>query len=148
MEARIYDYPDENYESAYSMTRPSGTSTKNLFLMARNNNGTADGFTPGSRCYEFQVWNESSQQIMHLLPVREKTGVDPKVGMYDVVNDTVFWSATEANFLAGPDLSNAEVSVKVNGSWETGTPYIKVNGSWEEATDVYIKVNGNWESAV
>ena len=85
---------------------------------------------------------------MHLLPVREKTGVDPKVGMYDVINDQVFWSASDANFLAGPDLSNASVNVKVGGTWYQGTPYIKVNGTWEEATDVYIKVNGTWETAV
>jgi len=146
----IYDEPDEEYSSS-GESSSSGTqlATKNFYIVCRNNNGTPGGYFEGARIYELTMYDEQNLQSMaFFVPVREKTGVDPKVGLYDTVSDTVFWSKTTTNFLAGPDLNSTEVNVKVNGAWYSGTPYIKVNGSWEEATDVYIKVNGNWESAV
>lgn len=36
------------------------------------------------------------------------------------------------------------IYIKVNGSWQEGTPYIKINGSWQEGTP-YIKVNSSWQ---
>lgn len=144
-------YNDNEYLGAYvTIPGSAATATKNLYLLGRNNNGTADGFATGSRCYEFNIFdvNNNDENLMHLLPVREKTGLTPKVGMYDIINNTVYWSNTSTNFIAGPDLSAANIYIKAGGSWYSGTPYIKVNGSWEEASDVYIKASGSWESSV
>lgn len=125
-------------------------STKNLYVLCRNNNGTAGNFAIGSRCYELIITNayNNDEVVAHFYPVREKTGLTPKVGLYDIISNTVFWSATTTNFLAGPDLSAANIYIKAGGSWYSGIPYIKVNGSWEEASDVYIKASGSWESSV
>lgn len=145
----IFDLPDEDYASS-GKSSATGTqlATKNLYIGCRNNNGSPAGYVEGARIYDFNMYDEQNlESKAQFVPVREKSAT-PKVGLYDTVSDTVFWSKTTTNFIAGPDLNTTEVSVKVSGSWKTGTPYVKVNGSWEEATDVYIKVNGTWESAV
>lgn len=43
--------------------------------------------------------------------------------------------------------SGPEMSVKVGGSWKTGTPYVKVGGVWKQADAVYVKVNGVWKQS-
>lgn len=40
------------------------------------------------------------------------------------------------------------ISVKINNSWKSGTPYVKVNGAWKQAIAVYVKVNGTWKQSV
>lgn len=144
-----YASPFIELDASTTIPGSAATSTKNLYLLCRNGNGTAGGFATGSRCYEFNVIDVNTDTVIaHFFPVREKSGLTPKVGLYDIIRDAVFWSYTTTNFIAGPDLSAANVYVKSGGSWHSGTGYIKVSGSWEEASDVYIKANGSWESSV
>ena len=127
------------------------TTGYNTFIMGRNNEGTAAGFATGCKLYSIRFYDVSDDSdIFNGIPVREKTGVDPKVGLYDTVTDTVFWSASATNFVAGPDVGGGggvKIYVKVGGAWTLGDPYIKVNGQWEPADNVYIKTGGNWEPA-
>lgn len=39
-------------------------------------------------------------------------------------------------------------SIKIDGSWKAGAPYVKVNGVWKAATAAYVKVNGAWKECV
>ena len=135
-----------------SATRSGSTNTSNnVYLLARNGNGTADYFAMGSRISEFALYAsyDDPDPYLHLVPVREKVDVNPRVGMYDLVAGTVIWSSGSAGLIAGPDLTaGLTAKVKVNGSWEEGTPYIKVSGSWEQAADIKIKVSGSWEDTI
>lgn len=36
------------------------------------------------------------------------------------------------------------ISIKNNGNWSNGVPYVKVNGGWQGAKQVYSKINGVW----
>ena len=139
---------DTSYSSAQRNTPTQAqTATKNLFLMARNNNGSAGGYAVGSRLYSLSIHNEvsSSQSdlIAEYIPIREKTGSSPKVGLYDTVSDAPLWSGT--NFVAGPDIvaTTNTVRVNVNGTWVEGVPYVNVNGTWCEGK-TYVNVNGTW----
>lgn len=147
---------EQSVSKQISWPSSSVTSTEDAYLLAMNNNGTASSFGVGHRIYSFKVFetNPDSPQydtyIRDFVPVREKTGLTPKVGMYDVVNDVIYWSASATNFVAGPDVGGGggvQIYVKVGGTWKLGDPYIKVNGNWEPADNVYIKTGGNWEPA-
>lgn len=139
--------------SSYCSIPTSATNaTINTFIMARNNSGSATGYAVGSRLYEIRIFdprNDTETDVFHGIPIREKTGLTPKVGLYDLVTDAPFWSATATNFVAGPDIGGGgtQIYVKVNGTWVLGDPYIKVNGNWEPAENVFIKTGGNWEPA-
>ena len=43
-----------------------------------------------------------------------------------------------------PEIAQARVRIKVNGSWQNAQVYIKVNGAWTKAKKVLIKDSGTW----
>lgn len=141
----IYDYPDENVTLTNSREYPAAaTAVKNLYLFARNANGTVANKAPaGTRLYSFEVtnWMQGADYLFQLKPVREING--SRVGLYDTVSDTAFWAAT-SNFIAGPDISSAsKLWIRQSGTWNSGTPYIRQSGSWTAGTP-YIKQSGSW----
>lgn len=143
----VYDWPDDNTEYYTTREYPNAaTAVKNLYLFARNSNGTVASKAPaGTRLYSFQVVNyflsSEEQLIMSLTPIREKNGT--RVGLYDTVNDTAIWAAT-SNFIAGPDIGSAsKLWIRQSGSWNSGTPYIRQSGSWTAGTP-YIRQSGSW----
>lgn len=145
----VADYPDENTSYSENRSYPSAANaTKNLYLMARNNNGSVVyQAQQGTRLYLFEVHNYvvpgSNDMRYKMVPVREKTVTDPKVGMYDIVSDRVLWSPV-SNFVAGPDVRNAsQLWIRQSGNWNSGTPYIRQSGTWTAGTP-YIKQSGSW----
>lgn len=143
----IYDWPDENTTYTNSRSYPSAaTATKNLYLFARNNNGTLANVAPaGTRMYAFEVVNwlgdPGDQQRFEMVPIREKNGT--RVGLYNTVTDTAHWAAV-SNFIAGPDIGgSSKLWIRQSGTWNSGTPYIRQSGSWTAGTP-YIRQSGSW----
>ena len=70
----------------------------NMYLFARNNNGTVDSFA-SCKIYEFS-YNDGTQNI-HLIPCRRNS--DNVLGMYDTVSGTFYTNAGTGTFTSGSD---------------------------------------------
>lgn len=144
----LEDYLDPEQGDSYSTNvvyPAAATSTRNMYVLAKNNNGAVANIAPaGTRLYKFKASNDiTSEEFFDLVPIRENTDSNPKVGMFNLKNNTAIWAKT-SNFIAGPDLdSGSHIWIRQSGSWSEGTPYIRQSGSWA-AGKPYIRQSGTW----
>ena len=93
-------------------TNSSLQANSRLFLFARNNNGSADLFTPNTKIYNFRV---SVDGIMkrNMIPcycledVVNAAGVTVPAntaGVYDIVEGKFYTNAGIGSFIVGPDI--------------------------------------------
>ena len=93
-------------------TNSSLQANSRLFLFARNNNGSADLFTPNTKIYNFSVTVDGIT-MCNMIPcycleaVENYTGVTVPAntaGFYDVTRAKFYTNAGTGNFIVGPDI--------------------------------------------
>ena len=125
----------------------SGTCTRNLYLLARNNQGSVAGCVQGNRLYSMNIYNSyaSGTLLYDFVPCIRKA--DNKVGVFDTVNETFYTSPTGA-FTYGKIISDTNpFYLKVNNEWKMCDVYLKVNNEWKK-TKPYLKVNNEWKETI
>jgi hypothetical protein len=76
-------------------TPTSSAGTLTFFTAASTSSSTY----LAAKVYEISVY-EGEEMVMHLIPVQRSS--DGKVGFYDTVNNTYYFSQTSTDFIAGP----------------------------------------------
>ena len=96
---KIYKDDTSFASSTIVGTGESTVSAVNLYLFARNNNGTASQFAT-YKLREFIIHTDSTctSKIIHLVPVLDPNGV---ACLYDIVNKQYLRNGGSGNFIAG-----------------------------------------------
>ena len=116
-----------------------GSNNYHLLLFGQTYGGATVASNLSSvRLYYLNIYNKG---IMVRAFVPCKRNSDNKIGLYDLVEDKFYQSATSTALLAGSTTTNT-------GNWVKGKTYFKKNGQWVKAKKVYRKVNGVWKIGI
>lgn len=129
-----------------SMSQSStATTTRNLYIMARNNEGSVSTYGD-HKIFYLNIGTYGSDDYVHkFIPAMRKS--DNAVGLYDTVTESFYGNAGNGTFSYGKIVNYNKLRIKINGDWIEGTPFIKADGEWKEGTP-YIKTNGEWKEGI
>lgn len=120
----------------YMATTHSNTSTVTLALGAYHNEDGTYVNIANMKIYYYYLY-ENDVLIRAWIPCyRNSDGV---AGLYDIVNNQFYSSASGTNYGVGPVVSG--------GFWIDGRVYGKANGTWTAAVNTYAKSSGAWSAA-
>lgn len=108
------------------------TTLLNLYLFARNNNGSVGNYFWG-KIYYVKIYN-NDELVRNFIPVRRKS--DNVICMYDLVENKFYTNSGSGTFTAGPVIEEVEY---VEG---TGTQYINTGLKGNLNTAIELKFEG------
>lgn len=115
------------------------TPNCNLYLFALNTASGVSNRNIKARIYDCNIYNDTTQ-VRQFIPVRRNS--DNKTGLYDLLTDTFYTSATEYDFIAGPDIILYD-SNKIYESRIEWMPVSTVSASANYADYYFVEVIGN-----
>ena len=113
----------------------------NIIIIGRNNAGTIERLG-NFKIYEFSIYQNNSL-VRNYTPVKNiKTG---EIGLYDYITNTLYTSASQDPFIAGPELNNSELNL--TDAIHDGLEDLTLYGASKTVSTEYLNtVNANGNS--
>lgn len=104
----------------------SGVCTYPLYLFTLNNAGKIDA-NASFKLYSCKIYDNGTL-VRDYVPCINQSGV---AGLYDQVNGQFYSNAGTGSFIAGPEVAQPNM-------------YVKINNIWQPVTGIYTKTNNTW----
>lgn len=102
-------------------------NTKTLTLGCLNSAQGYEQFCKGQYAY-LKIWQYGNELIRDLIPCINSSG---EIGMYDIISDEFYSNAGTDIFIAGPEVKQPNM-------------YVKINNVWKSVEGIYTKTNNAW----
>ena len=102
----------------------------NLFLFARNTNGTLNYYAI-AKLYFCRIYDNGTL-IRNYIPCQTAGG---EIGLWDDVNGVFYGNAGTGTFTAGPVVASPSIFVNIDGIWKPiNHIYVNINNIWQKST--------------
>ena len=113
-------------EQTITNTSSSASSQLNMLLMALNNMGRPYYYLKG-KLYSCKIYDNGTL-VRDFIPCKNPSDI---IGLYDLVYTTFYPNAGTGTFIAGPEIAQPNM-------------YVKISNVWQPVTGVYTKTNNTW----
>ena len=114
---------------AYTITNQKDSFSCNfpILILCQITGGDVDDRKMSALLYSCKIYDNGTL-VRDYIPCKSQNG---EVGLYDLENNQFYGNAGTGTFIAGPEVAQPNM-------------YVKINNVWQPVTGIYTKTNNTW----